>query len=89
MFRKLLGLADLGCVLLLLFTALFPDNFIQTGATYLIMKGGIFAFLGDIVSFFDVGIGIYLLLMGLGISSSVLSVIAMLFLVQKAVFSLA
>jgi len=89
MFRKLLGLADFGCVLLLLFTALFPDNFIHTGGTYLIMKGGLFAFLGDIVSFFDVGIGIYLLLMGLGISSTVLSVLAMLFLIQKAAFSLA
>lgn len=86
--RRLLGIADMICVLFILFTALFPENWLHTGATYLVIKGGVFGLLGDIVSFFDAGIGVYLLLLGLGISSTVISVIAMLFLVQKAVFSL-
>jgi len=86
--RKCLGILDLGCVLLILFTALFPQNWITIGATYLIIKGGLFALLGNIVSFFDAAIGIYLFLIALGVSSTILSVLAMLFLVQKAVFSL-
>ena len=87
-FTKLLGVADLACVLLLLFTALFPEQWISTGATYLMVKGGFFAFLGDIISFLDIGVGIYLVLMVLGISSTVLTIIAMIYLLQKAIFSL-
>jgi len=86
---RILGLIDLTCVLLILFSSLFPENWLMAGGGYLILKGGLFGLLGDIVSYFDLIVGLYLLLIvALGLSSTVVSVVAMLFLVQKAVFSL-
>ncbi len=85
----MLGLIDLTCVLLILFSSLFPENWLMAGGGYLILKGGLFGLLGDIVSYFDLTVGLYLLLIAaLGLSSTVVSVVAMLFLVQKGVFSL-
>lgn len=88
MIQKILGLGDLLCIFAILFAKFLPLQIIILAAFYLIIKGMVFALGGDIVSFMDIGIGIYLLLTTINISSTFVTTIAVIFLAQKAIFSL-
>ena len=88
MLTKALGFGDLVTGLMIPLYAVFPHAFLIVGAKYLIIKGGFFAFGGDMASFLDVFCGAYLILMFLGFSYWVFTTIAFVWLMQKAVFSL-
>ena len=85
---KALCIGDLAVVLVLFFSALLPTAPLLYAGWYLLVKGGIFAALGNIVSMIDVLCGIYLFFLAFGISSGFLTIIAMLFLGQKVLFGL-
>ena len=82
-----MGFGDLICVLMILFTAIFPEQWVMYGAGYLIFKGGLFGFLGDFASYFDVFSGFYMIFLSFGLSHAIISVIVLLFLFQKAAAS--
>lgn len=88
MLTKILGLGDLVTGLMIPLYAVFPHMFLIVGAKYLIIKGGFFAFGGDMASFLDVICGVYLVLLFFGLSYWVFTTIAFVWLMQKAVFSL-
>jgi len=85
---RFMGIIDLALVSLILFQTLFPEQWMATAGTYMIFKGGLFALFGDLISYFDIGIGVYLFLISWGLSSTILSVIAIFFLIQKGLVSL-
>lgn len=82
-----MSIGDFYAILVILLAPIFPLKFILYGAGWLIVKGGLFAWAGNIVSFLDVGVGIYLLFVAFGVSSVILTVIAVLYLGQKILFS--
>ncbi len=84
---RLLGVGDLLAAIILLLVGGVPAGLARGFAFYLIAKGGIFAVMGDKISILDILCGCYLLAAAYGFSVTLISVIAALFLVQKAVFS--
>ena len=82
-----MSMGDTYAVLVMLLAPLFPWKFILYGAGWLIIKGGLFAWAGNLISFLDVGFGIYLIFVAFGITSTILTVIAVLYLGQKILFS--
>ena len=83
-----MGVGDLIALILILLAPVFPKNIILYGAAYLIIKGGIFAYTGNIVSMIDVACGLYAVAVAFGHSSSLLTVLVVIFLAQKFVFSM-
>gem|GEM_PF-6919232 len=75
-------------MLCILFAPVFPKNIILYGAAWLIIKGGIFAYTGNIVSMIDVLCGFYAVALAFGAHSTLLTVVAVIFLAQKVVFSM-
>jgi|ETNmetMinimDraft_2_1059921.scaffolds.fasta_scaffold269888_1 hypothetical protein len=88
MIVKLLGGFDLIAVIIIFFSAIFPQKLILYAAGYLLFKGIIFAMGGDIASIIDVLCGVYVVLLSYGISSTLVTVIVLVYLVQKVAFSL-
>lgn len=80
---KLLSIGDLLCIIVLLFHSWLPYSIIQFSAMFLIIKGGLFAFMGDKVSFVDILCGIYILILGFGFSVGFITAIFVIFLAQK------
>ena len=81
----IMGILDLVCMALLFvgFTELMPY-----AGMYLIIKGLLFAMMGDWMSWVDVSIGLYLILMCFGISWGVITFLCVIYLAQKSLFSL-
>jgi hypothetical protein len=92
MIAKLMGIGDIaGAVAIALLTispALLPKQIVLYIAGYLILKGGFFAFTGNMVSMIDVLCGIYIILLYFGVSVTLLSIFAVVFLLQKNVAAL-
>lgn len=86
---RLLGVGDIFAALAILLAASLPVTVVRLFALYLVMKGGVFTFLGDRMSLLDALCGLYLLAAANGISWTLVSVIAAVYLVQKAVLSFA
>ncbi len=86
-FAKILGLGDLFAMVIILFAPVFPKQIILYGAAFLILKGGLFAYTGNLTSLLDVGCGLYAVALAFGASSTILTVVTVIFLAQKAVFS--
>ncbi len=84
---RLLGIGDLLAAFAILLAGGVPHAISKTLALYLISKGGVFALLGDRISILDMLCGLYLLAASNGISWTLVSIGAALFLAQKAVFS--
>jgi len=86
---KILGSIDLLVTLIILFYSLFPKTIIFYGAFYLIVKGLIFVITSrDFASYIDIICGVYAILLGFNISHPIITVVVVLFLGQKVVFSL-
>jgi hypothetical protein len=85
---KLLGVGDLLAVIVLLFSAIFPQHIITWIATFIILKGVMFGMMKNFVSYIDVVVGIYIVFVGYGISHWVPTLGSALFLGQKGLFSL-
>ncbi len=88
MIFKTLGFMDLIAVILLLGAAIFPSKLLLYAAVYLVVKGFFFIFVSkDIASFGDALSGVYILMFIIGLSSSVLNTIVLLYLGQKTFFT--
>lgn len=95
MIIKLFGVADLLVALAFMLNSLFdktsnwfPDNIVLILAIYLLVKGIFFVFTWDLASIIDIICGI-LVILSLYLSlPAVLSIIIVIFIIQKAVFSL-
>ncbi|MBU1030501.1 MAG: hypothetical protein ABIC91_02710 [Nanoarchaeota archaeon] len=83
---KLLGFFDLlsSLIIILLNFSLIPWRLGASFALYLIIKG--FIFKGDFSSFVDIFIGIYILILPI-ISFKLLTIISVIYLLQKGFFS--
>lgn len=88
MFVKLLGLMDIFSAVIILAYALVPHHFIAFAALYLMFKGVGFLALGDILSAFDILIGVYIVLLSFGLHISFLSSFSVVVLFVKGVLSL-
>ena len=88
MIAKMLGFADLLSATTIIAAAHFPPVIVFFFAKYLLIKGGVFAIMGNVVSMIDVGIGLYMLFIAFGHSHIILSFLAIIFLFQKGLFSL-
>ena len=86
MVTKILGIMDL--ISAATFLIPLPKTIVLLAATYLIVKGILFSLGDDVASYFDVAIGIYLIVFSFGLSLTVISVISALFLLQKGLLSL-
>jgi len=90
MIGKLLGIGDLiaaATIVMLAFTPIvLPKKLIFYAAAYLVLKGGLFWLSGDGVSFIDVLCGAYIIMLSIGLSVTLISVLAVIFLVQKNTF---
>ncbi len=85
---KILGVGDLLGVIIIIFSAFFPQKMIIWIATFIILKGMMFAMTRNIVSFIDIGIGVYIVFIAYGISHWIPTLGSVLFLGQKGLFSL-
>lgn len=65
--------------------SILPRNIVIYAAGYLILKGGFFAISGNFVSYLDVLCGIYIVLLSYSISLPILTIIVVVFLIQKNV----
>ena len=87
MAHRLLGAIDLFCIVPLLFPNSIGLTISLFCAMYLILKGGVFLMRRDLVSTLDVFIGIYILLNIVGIYHIIPTIVGVVFLVQKGIFS--
>lgn len=92
MIKKILGILDIMCSIILLASSILPRQFLVLAGIYLVFKGIFFGLiLGisfnhlDIVSIIDGVIGGFMLL---GIQSTFFKIAFFIFLVQKGLFSL-
>ncbi|MFO7710970.1 MAG: hypothetical protein R6V53_04350 [Candidatus Woesearchaeota archaeon] len=85
---KLLGIFDLFIGVVVLFWVLFPGQFLMYIAFYLLFKGFTFAFFGDMLSWLDVVIGLYMILLTFEISFGLVTILSVIYLLQKGLFSL-
>lgn len=85
---KLLGIFDLFIGVVVLFWVLFPTQFLIYIALYLLFKGFTFAFFGDMLSWLDVVIGLYMILLTFEISFGLVTILSVIYLLQKGLFSL-
>ncbi len=88
MFVKILGIGDLFTGLIIVLSSIFPKAIILLGAKWLIIKGGLFALSGNMVSFIDVFCGIYVIFLAFGHSTTSLTIVTAIWVFQKAIFSL-
>ena len=87
-FVKILGVLDLITAIILIFNGAFAQSIILFGAKYLLLKGGLFAFMGDKASIIDFFCGVYMVLVAYDMGFSLATVLVAIFLVQKSAFSL-
>ncbi len=91
MLMKILGVGDviaaLTTALVAAFPVLLPKRLVFYIAGYLILKGGMFATSGNIISYIDVFCGIYLMLLTYGISFKIITFFVVIFLIQKNIIS--
>jgi len=88
MLAKILALVDFFAIGVVLLSAVLPLKVIIYGGGFLLAKGMFFTMTGNIISVLDIICAVLIILMGFGISNTVLLVIVVLFLLQKAFFSM-
>jgi hypothetical protein len=91
MIIKIFGVLDLISALIFGLSYYFhfiPKTMMFFVSGYLIIKGAIFLFSKDIASFIDVGCGVTILLSIFFSISHLIFIIALIFLIQKGLFSL-
>ena len=88
MIVKILGGLDFIAVVIIFFSSLFPQKVMLYAAGYLLFKGVLFAMGGDIASMLDILCGVYAVFLSYGISSTIITAVVLIYLMQKVVFSL-
>ena len=91
MLTKIMGFGDVVAAvttaLATAFPLLLPKTIVFYIAGYLILKGGIFAMSGNLISYIDVFCGIYLILLTYGVSVTAITIFAVIFLTQKNILA--
>jgi len=87
MILKFLGALDLFAIITIIFSFMLPKSVILYGAGWLILKGVLFGFTGEITSWIDAVCGIYAMLLAYGIGNNLVTVVVIIYLLQKAVVS--
>jgi len=87
MIVKIMGALDLIASVMILFNVVFPGKVMAYVASYLIGKGIIFGMTGDITSYIDAAVGIYVIFLSFGLASTFLTVLVTIYLLQKAIIS--
>ncbi|MBI2148614.1 hypothetical protein HYU23_02950 [Candidatus Woesearchaeota archaeon] len=89
MIIKLLAFADTLSILALIGSSLLPQKIVLLMAIYLIIKGLAFILIGGLFpNFLDMLSGFYLIIVLFGISHWIITIAVIIFLGQKAFFSL-
>ena len=88
MIAKVLGIGDLMSGFMVLMASVFPASWVVFFAKYLLLKGGIFAAMGNIISMIDVAIGVYMIFLAFGHGFLIINIIVIVFLMQKGLASL-
>lgn len=87
MIAKIMGAGDVMAAIIIAIMSFLPDflprRAIILFAGYLLLKGIAFSMSGNFISYLDIACGIYIILMTFGISISVLSLLFVLYLIQK------
>lgn len=84
----ILSVLDILISFSVLLNNVLPPLVLLIVAAYLIIKGGFFLFQKDLASIGDILVGIYSLAIYFGFNNPVLTIIAVIFLLQKGVFGL-
>ena len=87
MLVKLLGVMDLAAVIIVLLAPALPQRMVIYVAIFIAMKGLLFGPLRSIMNLLDIVCGVLIALMAFGITSTLIIVLIVLFLLQKAFFS--
>ncbi|MBS3152125.1 hypothetical protein J4230_01805 [Candidatus Woesearchaeota archaeon] len=89
MIIKILALADILTIISLLGVSLLPQKLVLAMAIYLMLKGLVFILIGSLFpNFIDMLCGFYIIFAAFGITHWIPTVIVILFIGQKAFFSL-
>ena len=82
---KILGIIDLFVVLIIIAHPVVTSLTLFIASLYLIIKAGFkIAFMHEMISFVDLGIGLYVALMALKFSFSLFTIFSVVFLVYEA-----
>ena len=87
MIVKILSVGDAMVILAMILCPFLPLKWMMYAAGWLILKGGMFAFTGDIASYFDIFSGVYVVFYSFGISATFMSIIVAVYLGQKFMVS--
>jgi len=87
MILKILGFLDFFAIITIIFSFILPRSVILYGAGWLILKGVLFGFTGEVTSWIDAVCGIYTILLAYGIGNNIITVLVIIYLTQKAVMS--
>ena len=85
---KILGLGDLAGMMVLILFPFLPHKIIMWVACFLILKGLMFAMMKNTISYIDVAVGAYIVLLTFGVSHWLPTIGSAVFLGQKGLFSL-
>jgi len=88
MLVKILGIVDLFIVIGIIISSMLSPNIIVIFALYLMLKGLIFAIIGDKMSLIELMIGFYVLSLTYGISHWIITTLVVIYLLQKGVVSI-
>jgi len=88
MLAKIMGLLDVGCVLILFIHPYVAWKWPLLAAIWLIGKAVIFGAMGSIASVVDGLIGVYIIIVAIGFSWWILTLGAVLWIGSKAFFTL-
>jgi len=88
MFLSIFGIIDLFLVLIILASNILPKGVVIIAAAYIILKGIFFVLHNDTVSYVDIVVGIYLVLLVFGFSLDVVTFMSAVFLAQKGLLSI-
>lgn len=87
MIAKIMGAGDVIAAIFIALISFFPEflprRLILLFAGYLLLKGIAFSMSGNFISYIDIFCGIYMILMTFGISISIISLLLVLYLIQK------
>ncbi|MBS3175104.1 hypothetical protein J4440_04445 [Candidatus Woesearchaeota archaeon] len=88
MILKLLGITDLLVLVSLLLVSYLPETLVIIMAVYLIIKGVIFTLFGDPISLADIFCGLYIVSAAYGLAHWSITLIIIVFILQKSVVSI-
>ncbi len=88
MLRKIIGLIDILAVVAVVASPLLPTEMILFAGSLLLFKGAFFALQRNLVSILDVLCGFLIIFLAFNVFSTIVLIVAVLFLLQKIFFTM-